>query len=342
MRLSGVVIASFCAFGVFGASSARAQHYNDGQGREWRHMPSTTGLSWNQVATVCPTDGTTPCAGVISGRDMNGWRWATRDQVRGLFATFTPDMLSAPCVGGSQYAAVGIYALGGGVIAPTWSAYTTFGGSLFVNGWTATAPAAGQGGLASASANYPVFDGSFCVTGAASAANVINFTGVWMWRPVGCTLPTVVTGPVTATGCAGRTVTLQVVATSAVAMAYQWRREGVALDTEEHPSAGTATLALVNVSAADAGRYDCVISNACGSVLTAQAQVHVADSCCDSIDFNGNGVYPEDADVMEFLSVIGGATCATCNDIDFNNNGVYPEDADVMDFLHTLAGGVCS
>jgi hypothetical protein len=45
--------------------------------------------------------------------------------------------------------------------------------------------------------------------------------------------------------------------------------------------------------------------------------------------------------VLDFLNVLAGATCATCNDIDFNNNGVYPEDGDVMDFFHVLAGGAC-
>jgi hypothetical protein len=28
-------------------------------------------------------------------------------------------------------------------------------------------------------------------------------------------------------------------------------------------------------------------------------------------------------------------------DIDFNNNGVFPEDQDVLDFFNVLAGGSC-
>ncbi|HLP85592.1 MAG TPA: hypothetical protein VK157_14680 [Phycisphaerales bacterium] len=31
----------------------------------------------------------------------------------------------------------------------------------------------------------------------------------------------------------------------------------------------------------------------------------------------------------------------TCDDIDFNNNGVFPEDQDVIDFFTVLAGGTC-
>jgi hypothetical protein len=62
---------------------------------------------------------------------------------------------------------------------------------------------------------------------------------------------------------------------------------------------------------------------------------------CDGIDFNRNGVFPEDQDVIDFFNVLAGAPCPTCNDIDFNNNTVFPEDQDVIDFFNVLAGGVC-
>jgi hypothetical protein len=65
---------------------------------------------------------------------------------------------------------------------------------------------------------------------------------------------------------------------------------------------------------------------------------------CDSIDFNGNGVFPEDQDVIDFFTILAGGPCdtGTCGDIDFNNNGVFPEDQDVVDFFNVLAGGACS
>jgi hypothetical protein len=67
------------------------------------------------------------------------------------------------------------------------------------------------------------------------------------------------------------------------------------------------------------------------------------DRECDTIDFNGNTVFPEDQDVIDFFSVLAGGGCSTgaCGDIDFNNNGVFPEDQDVIDFLSVLAGGPC-
>jgi hypothetical protein len=62
---------------------------------------------------------------------------------------------------------------------------------------------------------------------------------------------------------------------------------------------------------------------------------------CTDIDFNNNGVFPEDQDVVDFFSVLAGSDCPTCDAIDFNGNGVFPEDQDVIDFFTVLAGGSC-
>ena len=69
--------------------------------------------------------------------------------------------------------------------------------------------------------------------------------------------------------------------------------------------------------------------------------VEFSDGGCDDIDFNNNGVFPEDQDIADFLNVLSGAVCGECHDIDFNNNGVFPEDQDVVDFFAVLAGGGC-
>jgi hypothetical protein len=64
---------------------------------------------------------------------------------------------------------------------------------------------------------------------------------------------------------------------------------------------------------------------------------------CDSIDFNGDGLFPDDADLVNFLAVLAGNECSTgtCNDIDFNNDGLFPDDTDLVAFLTVLAGGDC-
>jgi hypothetical protein len=66
-----------------------------------------------------------------------------------------------------------------------------------------------------------------------------------------------------------------------------------------------------------------------------------AESDCDTIDFNRDGVFPADDDVVQFFSVLAGGACTTCGDIDFNNDGVFPDDQDISDFFNVLAGGPC-
>jgi hypothetical protein len=64
---------------------------------------------------------------------------------------------------------------------------------------------------------------------------------------------------------------------------------------------------------------------------------------CDSIDFNADGLFPDDQDLVDFLSVLAGGPCSTgtCNDIDFNNDGLFPDDTDLVTFLAVLAGQDC-
>ncbi len=64
---------------------------------------------------------------------------------------------------------------------------------------------------------------------------------------------------------------------------------------------------------------------------------------CDTIDFNGDGLFPDDADLIDYLTVLAGGTCSTvlCSDIDYNNDGLFPDDRDLIAFLTVLAGGSC-
>jgi hypothetical protein len=64
---------------------------------------------------------------------------------------------------------------------------------------------------------------------------------------------------------------------------------------------------------------------------------------CDSIDFNGDSLFPSDDDLVDFLVVLAGGPCSTptCGDIDFNNDGLFPSDDDLVAFLRVLAGGDC-
>ncbi|MFO0833118.1 MAG: hypothetical protein U0637_14900 [Phycisphaerales bacterium] len=70
---------------------------------------------------------------------------------------------------------------------------------------------------------------------------------------------------------------------------------------------------------------------------------------CDPVDFNGDSIFPDSADIADFLSVFSGSVCAgqevgdpPCNtDIDFNNDAVTPDAQDIADLIRAFAGGSC-
>ena len=163
-------------------TAAAGVDYDDGNGRLWRQLPTTINLTWDEVATVCPTDGLTPATGSAGGVDLTGWTWATPEQVGQLYSYFAPDILATPCIGGPAYTLAGIVFLGGGYIDPTFAYYSEFGANLYTNGWTAELDEFGDGVMASASASYPVFDGAFCLTQSAATDSRPLYTGVWLWK----------------------------------------------------------------------------------------------------------------------------------------------------------------
>ncbi len=64
---------------------------------------------------------------------------------------------------------------------------------------------------------------------------------------------------------------------------------------------------------------------------------------CDDTDFNNDGLFPDTADIDDFLSVFSGGPCSTglCGDIDFNNDGLYPDTTDIDALLSVFSGGPC-
>lgn len=131
----------------------------------------------------------------------------------------------------------------------------------------------------------------------------------------------------------------------------------VAIGTSQIPSEPLMFTSVLSVqvlsSQASGGRLRHVLTfGSCGQTQSSDYIVSVSSGgqCtpnCDDIDFNNNGVFPEDQDVIDFLDVLAGGSPATCdsilgcNDIDFNNNTVFPEDQDVVSYFNVLAGGSC-
>ena len=64
-------------------------NYHDADGREWRDLNDTNGLSLLNTSGICPKDGITPCTGSLNGVSLTGWVWATSAQVRELFKEVT-------------------------------------------------------------------------------------------------------------------------------------------------------------------------------------------------------------------------------------------------------------
>ncbi len=85
------------------------------------------------------------------------------------------------------------------------------------------------------------------------------------------TAPVFTSQPRAQTALAGSTVTFGTSASGSSSFAYQWRKNGTAIT-----GATSSTLTLTGVSAADAGIYDVVVSNAIGSVISSVAQLSVS------------------------------------------------------------------
>lgn len=82
--------------------------------------------------------------------------------------------------------------------------------------------------------------------------------------------PTIITQPLSQTVNAGSSVTFNVTASGDPTPTYQWYSNGIALS-----GATSRTLTLADVSAANAGDYTVVVTNAVGSVTSSQATLTV-------------------------------------------------------------------
>jgi len=89
------------------------------------------------------------------------------------------------------------------------------------------------------------------------------------------------------------------------------------------------------------GTSNCVTPIDAGDVTPLVISVFPA---CDSIDFNNDSLFPDTADIDDFLSVFSGGPCSNdplCNDIDFNNDTLFPDTLDIDSLLSVFSGGGC-
>lgn len=117
--------------------------------------------------------------------------------------------------------------------------------------------------------------------------------------------------PVGLSVCQHGTASFAVHGSSAGPFEYQWRKNAIPIDSVINSTAATPTLKIINASSADVGSFDCVVTNACGSLTSDPATLVVcaADFNCDNF-INGDDF---DAYVPAF---VGGDQAA-----DFDGNG---------------------
>ena len=176
-----------CLAGLFSiglAATAQAQIYNDTHGRAWSQLTTTAGLSWTQLATVCPKDGQTPCAGTVAGRNLDGWIWATDAQVLELFSYSVPTMPPSRVVSGLAY----FQAAQTFPFTPTFSSCQTYSCGNFWGGWTASQDDTGLpifGSVGWHIGGVEVASASFGVGPTANPDAVNNWMGAWLFRVTG-------------------------------------------------------------------------------------------------------------------------------------------------------------
>jgi len=156
------------------------------------------------------------------------------------------------------------------------------------------------------------------------------------------TPPSIDTQPSPQSAAAGGTAVFTVAASGTAPLTYQWRKDTVNLtDTGDFAGSATPTLTVSPVAAADAGTYDCVVTNTCSSATTTGAALTVSTGNCGSADFNHDGDIGTDQDINDFFACLGGTCCPTCGSADFNGDGDLGTDADIEAFFRVLGGGSC-
>lgn len=198
MRVTRFVVAVLIVIAGFATTVPSATAYDQAD-KQWAMLTSTRGLSWDQVATRCPTDGITPCSGSIGAFNFDGWVWATPAQVVALMADFAPEIAVAdpPGVGGTNYYFSAVSFIG------EFGAMDWFAGYNFyfenTEGWTAGKDAQGRPLAGHASDGWWPPSGGLGVGPVASTAASYN-RGVFLWRAAGGDYtPPVITPTVTGT-----------------------------------------------------------------------------------------------------------------------------------------------
>jgi len=158
----------------------------------------------------------------------------------------------------------------------------------------------------------PGADGVLRVGGSFTTAGGLPSAGVAVWTAGGGQI-NITQQPASQVVCPLQDFLLAVETSGSGTFTYQWRKDGLPLrDGRGIQGSTTAQLSINDAGPLDAGVYDVVVFNDCGPLLSSQATITYDANCaavCNSIDFNNNGVFPEEQDVIDFFNVLAGGTC---------------------------------
>lgn len=113
--------------------------------------------------------------------------------------------------------------------------------------------------------------------------------------------PTLTTPPADTTAWTGLSTSLSVAVAGGEPFSYQWRKGGLILSDGTSASGGfvsgstSATLVLSGVGSADAGSYDVIVTNACGSVTSDPALVTVRSAPPIGVEWTVSVIHPAGA-----------------------------------------------
>lgn len=127
------------------------------------------------------------------------------------------------------------------------------------------------------------------------------YLDTWATRPAS---PAIVETPQGVDGATGASVAFVARSAGTTPLTFAWRQDGVTLSDDGSHVFGsdTGVLVLNSITAADAGVYDVVVANACGTTISPGATLTVSTPC--PADITGDGAVTS-ADLAQLLGAWG-------------------------------------
>lgn len=151
--------------------------------------------------------------------------------------------------------------------------------------------------------------------------------------------PAVTTQPIGGSFSLGVPISLTVAANGSAPLSYQWRKGGSPLtDTVSLTGSLTGSLSISAAAPSDAGSYDCVVTNSCGTVNSNAALVSIGGCPADLDDGSGSGTPDGGIDINDLLFFLASYEAGNlAADLDDGSGAGTPDGGvDINDLLFFL------